>query len=95
MGDATAPVVAGPSGEMNQPSRVSASALVGSSYLTPIQASVRTGIPKTKLARWRRDGRGPVFIKRGVRIEYPARELEVWLEAWRREQAADELWGSG
>jgi hypothetical protein len=64
------------------------------SYLTPIQASVRTGIPKARLAGWRRDGRGPVFIKRGSRIEYPAWELEVWLEAWRAEQAALEVWGT-
>jgi hypothetical protein len=54
-------------------------------YLTPIQVSVRTGIPKTKLANWRKDGRGPVFVNRGGRIEYPSRELEVWLRAWRRE----------
>lgn len=52
------------------------------SYLTPIQVSVRTGIPKTRLAAWRRDGRGPVFVKRGSRIEYPLRELEVWLESF-------------
>jgi predicted site-specific integrase-resolvase len=54
-------------------------------YLTTIQASVRTGIPKNTLARWRREGRGPVFVKRGGRIEYPSRELEAWAEglAWR------------
>jgi predicted site-specific integrase-resolvase len=65
------------------------------SYLTPIQVSVRTGIAKTTLAKWRKDGKGPIFVKRGGRIEYPARELQVWLQAWRKEQAASELWGSG
>jgi predicted site-specific integrase-resolvase len=65
------------------------------SYLTPIQVSVRTGIKKSTLARWRRDGRGPIFVKRGTRIEYPAQALELWLRAWREEQAADELWGFG
>ena len=34
-------------------------------------------------------------MKRGGRIEYPARELEVWLRAWRKEQAAGEAWGTG
>jgi hypothetical protein len=56
---------------------------------------VRAGIPKTTLAWWRRHGRGPVFVKRGARIEYPSRELEVWLQAWRREQAIGKVWGSG
>jgi predicted site-specific integrase-resolvase len=65
------------------------------SYLTPIQVTIRTGIPKTTLAKWRKDGKGPVFVKRGGRIEYPVRELDVWLRAWRREQAAGKLWGSG
>ena len=63
------------------------------SYLTPIQVSVRTGLAKTTLAKWRKDGRGPIFVKRRARIEYPARELDVWLRAWRKEQAAGELWG--
>ena len=27
------------------------------SYLTPIQVSVRTGIAKTTLAKWRKDGK--------------------------------------
>ena len=40
------------------------------SYLTPIQVSVRTGIPKNTLAQWRKDGRGPIFVKCGGRIEY-------------------------
>jgi hypothetical protein len=64
-------------------------------YLTPIQVSVRTGIPKTTLAKWRKDSRPPVFERRGGRIVYPLRELEVWLRAQRREQAAGEVWGSG
>jgi hypothetical protein len=84
--------VAGPSGEMSQPTQDTA---LDGNYLTPIQVSVRTGIPKTRLAAWRRDGRGPVFVKRGSRIEYPLWELEVWLESRRREQAAEEVWGSG
>jgi predicted site-specific integrase-resolvase len=56
-----------------------------SRYLTPIQVSVRTGIPKTTLAKWRKDGRPPRFVRRGGRILYPSRELEVWLQAQRRE----------
>ena len=52
-------------------------------------------IPKTTLAKWRRDGRVPLFVKRSGRIEYPAREFQVWLQTWRREQAAGEVLGSG
>ena len=48
-----------------------------STYLTPIQVSVRTGIAKTTLAKWRKDGRGPRFVKQGGRILYPSRELET------------------
>jgi predicted DNA-binding transcriptional regulator AlpA len=58
------------------------------SHLTPIQVSVRTGIPKSTLARWRKDDVGPRFVRRGDRVAYPSREFEVWLETWRREQAA-------
>jgi predicted site-specific integrase-resolvase len=65
------------------------------SYLTPIQVSVRTGIAKSILARWSREGKGPLFVKRGGRIEYSSSELQVWLQAWRREQAAEKVWGSG
>ena len=67
---------------MSQHQSARQTALDGS-YPTPIQVSVRTGIAKATLARWRRDGRGPVFLKRGARIEYPSRELEVWLQARR------------
>lgn len=63
-------------------------------YLTPIQVSVRTGVAKTTLAKWRKDGKGPIFVKRGGRIEYPSMELQTWLEARRREQAAGKLWFS-
>ena len=56
-------------------------------YLTPIQVSVRLGITRDTLGRWRKDGRGPRFVKRGGRIVYPSRKLERWLLTWRREQA--------
>jgi predicted site-specific integrase-resolvase len=65
------------------------------SYLTPIQVSVRTGVAKATLAKWRKEGKGPIFVKRGARIEYPSKELQVWLQDRRKEQAAGELWGSG
>jgi predicted DNA-binding transcriptional regulator AlpA len=64
-------------------------------YLTPIQVSVKLGITKNTLVRWRKDGRGPRFVKLGGRIVYPSRELESWLESRRRVQAAIEVWGSG
>ena len=64
-------------------------------YLTPIQVSVKLGITKNTLVRWRKDGRGPRFVKLGGRIVYPSRELESWLESRCRVQAAIEVWGSG
>jgi predicted DNA-binding transcriptional regulator AlpA len=64
-------------------------------YLTPIQVSVKLGITKNTLVRWRKDGRGPRFVKLGGRIAYPSRELESWLQSRRRVQAAVEVWGSG
>jgi predicted site-specific integrase-resolvase len=66
-------------------SRPTHRAALDGSYLTPIQVSVRTGIPKATLAKWRKDGRPPLFVRRGGRIVYPSRELEVWLRAQRRE----------
>jgi predicted site-specific integrase-resolvase len=65
------------------------------SYLTPIQVSERTGITRTTLAKWRKDGNGPIFVKRRGRIEYPLKELQIWLQAWRREQAAKKVWEPG
>jgi hypothetical protein len=38
------------------------------SYLTPIQVSVRTGIAKAALVKWRNEGRGPRFARLGTRI---------------------------
>jgi predicted site-specific integrase-resolvase len=64
-------------------------------YLTPIQVSVKLGITKDTLVRWRKNGRGPLFVKQGGRIVYPLRELERWLHSRRRVQAALEVWGSG
>jgi predicted DNA-binding transcriptional regulator AlpA len=64
-------------------------------YLTPIQVSVKLGITKDTLVRWRKNGRGPLFVKQGGRIVYPSRELESWLQSRRRVQAALEVWGSG
>ena len=56
-------------------------------YLTPIQVSARLGITRNTLVRWRKDGWGPRFVKRGGRIVYPSKKLELWLLTWRREQA--------
>ena len=52
----------------------------GPQGLTPIQVSMRLGIAKNSLARWRKHGRGPRFVKRNGRILYPPRELEAWLQ---------------
>ena len=41
-------------------------------YLTPIQVSVRTGIAKTTLFKWRKDGNGPRFRRTGDSAAYCA-----------------------
>lgn len=79
---------------VSQASRSTPLALDGS-YLTTIQVSVSTGIPKNTLARWRKDGRGPRFVKHGKRIAYPANELEAWQMVRRQEQDAMKAWGLG
>jgi len=48
-------------------------------HLTAIQLTVKTGIPKNTLAKWRHDGKGPKFVKLGTRVVYPLTDLEAWL----------------
>ena len=50
------------------------------SYLAPIQVSVRTGIAKTTLAKWRKDSRGPIFVKRRARIGWSP--FSGWATNW-------------
>jgi hypothetical protein len=57
-------------------------------YLTAIQLSEWLGITKRTLAKWRRNSKGPRFVKRSRRILYPPAYLEAWLQVRRREQAA-------
>jgi predicted DNA-binding transcriptional regulator AlpA len=56
--------------------------------VTPIQLSAILGVKYSTLAKWRKDGNGPRFVKHGSRILYSSRELEAWLRARLGEQAA-------
>jgi len=78
---------------VNRAGKSAPNAMLDDRYLTAIQASVRTGIPKNTLARWRTDGKGPRFVKRGGRILYAAKDLEAWQVDEASKQAAARAWG--
>ena len=48
--------------------------------------------PYSTMAHWRCEGRGPAFIKIGLRVAYSGRDLNAWLNRQRvepvKEQAA-------
>ncbi|WP_159713305.1 helix-turn-helix transcriptional regulator [Geminicoccus flavidas] len=52
--------------------------------LTPAEAAERLRLRPQTLARWRVEGFGPVFVKLGGRIAYPARELASWIASNRQ-----------
>lgn len=37
--------------------------------------------PYSTMAHWRCEGRGPAFIKIGLRVAYRGRDLNAWLDA--------------
>ena len=37
--------------------------------------------PYSTMAHWRSDGKGPAYIKLGLRVVYSGRALNEWLEA--------------
>jgi predicted DNA-binding transcriptional regulator AlpA len=50
-------------------------------FLTPTELSSRIGIAVQTLARWRCEGKGPVFTKiGGKKVLYRASEVDRWLE---------------
>jgi hypothetical protein len=52
--------------------------------LTPAEAAERLRLRPQTLARWRVEGFGPVFVKLGGRVAYPARELAGWITSNRQ-----------
>jgi predicted DNA-binding transcriptional regulator AlpA len=52
--------------------------------LTPAEAAERLRLRPQTLARWRVEGFGPVFVKLGGRVAYPAVELASWIASNRQ-----------
>ncbi|MCY4507884.1 MAG: MerR family transcriptional regulator [Acidobacteria bacterium] len=48
-------------------------------YLTNDPALLMLGRPST-LAHWRSEGRGPAFVKLGMRVGYRGSDLNAWIE---------------
>ena len=44
------------------------------------EAAKKLKVVKETLWRWRRDGEGPAYIKRGGRYYYKAEAIKDWLE---------------
>ena len=49
--------------------------------LTPIEAAEFLGFHEITLCQWRRQGRGPVWMRLGNRIRYRREDLDTWLES--------------
>jgi excisionase family DNA binding protein len=47
-------------------------------YLTTAQLAERTGIPAETFRWWRRQGRGPAYLKFGRVIRYRLADVEAW-----------------
>lgn len=49
-------------------------------FLTPARLVVALGISLKTLERWRKDGKGPAFVRTATkRIRYPIVELDRWV----------------
>ncbi|GAM01978.1 helix-turn-helix transcriptional regulator [Sphingomonas parapaucimobilis] len=46
--------------------------------LSPAEAAPRVGVAAKTLANWRVLGRGPKFIRAGVKIAYDPADIEAW-----------------
>ena len=49
-------------------------------YLTSDPELLVIGRPMT-LAHWRSEGRGPAYVKLGMRVAYRGSDLNTWIEA--------------
>ena len=58
--------------------------------LSTIEAAQRLRIHPTTLATWRVEGRGPKFVKIGVRkVGYRESDVEAWLDKQTRTSTVD------
>lgn len=51
---------------------------VSQQFLSPAELSARWGIPTETLRSWRKQGRGPGFVKLGHAIRYPLSQVETY-----------------
>lgn len=49
-------------------------------YLTHDEALFQIA-PKSTLAHWRSEGRGPAYVKLGPKVAYRGADLNAWLDA--------------
>lgn len=47
--------------------------------LTPAEAGRKIGRSELTLGRWRRERRGPAYIRLGARVAYDERAIDAWL----------------
>jgi predicted site-specific integrase-resolvase len=61
--------------------------------LTPDEAAAKLDVTKQTLAQWRYRGYGPRFIKYGVKILYPADEIDAFLLSCLRKSTKEKVNG--
>ena len=52
--------------------------MIQTEFLTPKEVAVKIGVNEETLSVWRRDRKGPPFIRRVGRIYYNAADLDQW-----------------
>lgn len=57
-------------------------------YARTARAAEELGVAVITLKKWRKQGKGPVFVKRGARVLYPAAELIAYIEATTKRPAS-------
>ena len=59
-------------------------------YLNTVQAGRALGLAPKTLARYRCNGKGPVFCRFGNRVRYRLKDLDDWAETRRRASTVDD-----
>lgn len=50
-------------------------------YVSDVEVSALTSIPRETLRYWRKRGEGPTWAKFGASVRYPLADLRAWIEA--------------
>lgn len=61
--------------------------------LTESEASMRIGVSISGLRKWRKNGRGPRYLKLGRLIRYRSIEIQSWLAAHTIDPGCDQGFG--